>query len=477
MKHYHPSRLVQAAQAVAPPEAEWVTIEGVRLIEVGTFPLSTGLTTFTFEDLADAVKAAEEDPSVSKPRLKLGHVEGEGWQAGEPSFGNFFNLRLANNGLAIEADMETVKWLAEIMPIAYPNRSIEGKFGYDAPSGRQYRFVIEAVALLGVELPGVTTLEDLRELYDNPEVNIVTTAVLKAARATVNVHAQVDAEDVRRAFMEQVAQGDRYWWFPRSMQLDPNELIAVDDDSGDLYKIPFTISGRTISFGDPTPVYVQYVDDEEKAKEEEQKTAASVVRYTKAASRRNRVRQEVTMNPEELRAQLGLAADATDEEVTAAIAAGQAAIQAAASSSTEEESTEGEESTEEESTEGQVAVTATAGQGVTLDPVAFAQMQEDARAGREARNEQLRTSREGFVDAAIQAGKFPPARRGHYLKLMAKDDKGTREFINSLEENVIPVVEAGAASSEETLGNDSDTYPDAWLTESERQRISAARGG
>jgi hypothetical protein len=336
--------------------------------------------------------------------------------------------------------------------------------------------VIEAVALLGVELPGVTTLEDLRELYDDPEVNIVTTAT-KAARASVTVHAQVDAEDVRRAFMEQVAQGDRYWWFPRSMQLDPNELIAMDDDTGDLFRIPFTISGRSINFGDPTPVYIEYVDDESAIKEQE-KTAASVVKYTKAASRRNRPTQEVMMTPEELRAQLGLAADATDEQVSAAIAAGQAALAASSGaddSDDDGDNTDDSDDTVDTNTEQREPVAASAGQGVTLDPAAFQQLQRDARAGREAREQQVRQSREGFVDAAIKAGKFPPARRDHYLKLMAADESGTRQFIDGLEENVIPVVEAGAASSEETFMGDQSAYDPSWLSDAERARIRAAQ--
>jgi hypothetical protein len=45
---------------------------------------------------------------------------------------------------------------------------------------------------------------------------------------------------------------------------------------------------------------------------------------------------------------------------------------------------------------------------VTVDQATFAQMQADAKAGREARNEQIKARREKVVDDAIKAGKFPP---------------------------------------------------------------------
>lgn len=454
-----------------------VTVKGIPIVETGLFDLSTGQVSFTEEDLADAVLAAEEDDSVKRPRLKLGHVEG-GWQAGEPSFGNFYNLRLSDDKQQILADLETVDWLAEIMPLAYPNRSIEGDLGWKSPTGHFYRFVIHAVSLLGVEIPGVTSLEDLRDLYINPEVSIVAKAG-ERQKPRVTIHAQVDAEDVRRKFMEVVAQGDRYWWWVRSMRLNPNELIAMDDETGDLFRIPFDINDRDVTFGDPVPVYVEYIDDPAK-----EQVAAS---WKAAASRRPSKQRGGRMDPKQLRQKLGLPEDATDEQVEAKLAV-------AASAGNGEETqpppaTPGQPTTapdeggdEEQKAKEQVkkaeeadtpppdqGLNASKGGVVTVEAAAFDRLQQDAKMGREARLAQIKAEDDAVLDGAVRAGKFAPARREHFSKLMAADRQGTRQLIASLAENVIPVSEEGSGASTETEQVQA-AYPDEWLTPAERAR-------
>lgn len=77
------------------------------------------------------------------------------------------------------------------------------------------------------------------------------------------------------------------------------------------------------------------------------------------------------------------------------------------------------------------------------------------------------------VDAAIRAGKFPPARAIHYERLMAADPIGTRQLLIELapalpmqELGGVPAapVRAGAAASEEA-------YPKEWL----RGRVGAKK--
>lgn len=141
------------------------TIKDVEVVSTGTYDLGSGKTTFTAEDLADAVLAAT-DPTVVAPRIKLGHVDKrfEGDLDGEPAFGTVANMRLDNNGQTIKADLEGVPaWLADSMESAFPGRSIEGGFGFKAPSGRDYKLVVSNLALLGTTWPGVTSLDDLKQ--------------------------------------------------------------------------------------------------------------------------------------------------------------------------------------------------------------------------------------------------------------------------------------------------------------------------
>jgi hypothetical protein len=57
------------------------------------------------------------------------------------------------------------EWLAKVMAIAYPNRSIEGNFDVETVTGSHYELVITAVSLLGVYWPGCQVLEDLPLWY------------------------------------------------------------------------------------------------------------------------------------------------------------------------------------------------------------------------------------------------------------------------------------------------------------------------
>lgn len=145
-------------------------IEGVRLVQVGMeFPAATGPITFTFEDLADMVQAAS-DPTLPRSRVKLGHDDprfnNNYFFDGEPSFGFLENFRLVNDGYGIDVDLTSVpQWLSAVAPVAWPSRSLEGWFNFEAPSGKTYRFVVTALAMLGVTWPGVVTLPDLPSYY------------------------------------------------------------------------------------------------------------------------------------------------------------------------------------------------------------------------------------------------------------------------------------------------------------------------
>jgi hypothetical protein len=116
------------ADLVIPAAPVLVTLPDIELCAVGTWKISTGETTFTYEDLANCV-AALDCPGVRNPVLKLGHDEEDGpnvrWD-GEPAVGWVDGMHLVNDGAKIAGDFAGMpSWLADILPSAYPDRSVE----------------------------------------------------------------------------------------------------------------------------------------------------------------------------------------------------------------------------------------------------------------------------------------------------------------------------------------------------------------
>ena len=191
---------------------ELVTVEAVTILSTGTYSLGLnyvedGLgTTFTESDLASAV-AAQDDPQVRTPILKLGH--GEGLVPGLPAFGQLADLRLSEDGQSLLCDLTGVpRWLAEVMPTAWPSRSIEGcELKTDT---REHRFVVTALSLLGIEMPGVTRLPELEAWFGADVPEGVTIPDVSATTAAVD--AQADADDVRRAFYSTIGRNESDWW-------------------------------------------------------------------------------------------------------------------------------------------------------------------------------------------------------------------------------------------------------------------------
>lgn len=91
---------------------------------------------------------------------------------------------------------------------------------------------------------------------------------------------------------------------------------------------------------------------------------------------------------------------------------------------------------------------------VVMDAAAHRQMQEDARAGREARDQQLATERRAHVDAAVREGRIPPASRNHWESLLAADPNALTTLQN-LAGGVIPLEEQGHGDNpQSTSAND-----------------------
>jgi ATP-dependent protease ClpP protease subunit len=78
----------------------------------------------------------------------------------------------------------------------------------------------------------------------------------------------------------------------------------------------------------------------------------------------------------------------------------------------------------------------------TIDADVLAQLQADAAQGRAAREEQVSARRVAKVDAAIRAGKLPPAARDRWLTNLAADEETFTATLDGLQP-VIPTAELG----------------------------------
>lgn len=180
----------------------------VELVAVGSWNASTGRVTVTLDDLQAAL-AARECPGVHNPVIKLGHDEptpGDNrirWD-GTPAVGWVSNMRLSTNDAKLLGDYTGVPaWLIDVMPSAYPQRSIEIQRDFRCQIGHTHPFVITAVSLLGIFPPAVgviRSLNDVQALY-----TLAASDGHPAAEVTASIAAHLAAPvttDTRRPLTE-----------------------------------------------------------------------------------------------------------------------------------------------------------------------------------------------------------------------------------------------------------------------------------
>lgn len=494
------------------------TIPNVPIVSTGTYHLASGMTTFTQEHLEAAV-ASQDDPAVTAPRLKIGHESDFG--DGEPSFGTVTNMYLGDNNQTIYGDYVGVPvWLAELMPTAYPARSIEGAFDYAPGEDKPpHALLITAVSLLGVVAPGVSTLEDLPDLYGEkaPDgLEIIATKDIVAGKKIIamavggdmpknTVTAAVSVDDVRREFYDSLDSNQSWWWICR-VEIDPMQLI-VDDEEGGLWRVPYDPTGSEITFEDAIEVEIVYVDvgsqEATAAKAAVKGEGKVLASYNSLADSRPDAKEKGAKVPKakaktkmakakQLRASLGLSEDATEKEVAAAL---KEASELLASDSDEDDDESDEDDDEDEEVDddeddedsddddeddddapgGDDDVEAGT---VRVDKGTLDELKKNSDMGVKARKEQLKKEREDELSAAVKAGKFPRARKGHWRKLWKNDPEGTKAAIGELEPNLVPVDERGSGESDDVeAGDGAGTYDSSWLSPDERQRIAAAKSG
>lgn len=501
-------------------------VHNVEICAVGIeYPLASGPKTFTPEDLLQAV-ASQDDPAIQAPRVWLGHPDDQRFHAGrtspvgsaEPALGKVTGMRVEDEGMVLVGDvMGCPTWLAKILASAYPSRSIEGFQNAETVTGQKWDLVITDLALLGVVWPGVTTLEDLSALYsaEGPEGVEVKEDEVSIAAARGRVFAQSALEKVRMAFVAALPDLDIPGWpWIRAILQDPNELI-VDDDEGGLWMVAYDAANEDdIKFSAPVKKKIQYVNASQKRDPHARTLLANMLTdgrqvaaswEDRTASRPDNDPGGHSMTPEQLRANLGLPADATDEQVQARLQELQAAAGGPSPDQTGEPGSRGPDAPPDPATvtpPAQPGAPSTAGvtpeapspdqageagsRGPVAPPVAasgslpegmvavpaeaWASMQSSVQtiSARNAQDEVAADER--LVAQALQDGKFYPYQRDYYLARIK--DANTRDAFRhlltaapadgGLMANLVPITARGGDTP---VDAQADAYPADWLPE------------
>jgi hypothetical protein len=482
-----------------------VTVPGVEILRVGyEWLTSTGVFTFTIEDLLSAA-AAEENPHIVAPVIKFGHIDPRFGNDGDFAVGRIKNLRVENNDTLLVGDYVGMPlWLASVLPSAYPRRSIEAEWRAmsqkDQPTWDG--FFLTAVALLGAYYPACASLADLEAFWtgedppfysaetgevvpmsvaveamtkEDDEVEGVVRAVKRAKRVLASntqpvapapsVAATVEVSDLMRTWWDTVrAEEFGPWAWVVEIFLDPPELI-VDDGDGNLFRQSYEFEGDEIEFGEKEKVKRQYVSARHVAATQRgtQNLVASFATYEDAVCAtvpEDQIPEEgdVQIDPAIL-SSLGLAADASEADINAALAA-RLGAEPGEGEGEEQESETPPATPPPDPAPETPAPTASVPDGYQLvDAAAWAEMQRTHQAMQEQVRAQATQDRDQFLRTAVREGRFPPASLTTYQAMWDGDPKGTKEFVLKLAAGTVPV----EARAVDEIEDDGDPAVPSWM--------------
>jgi len=141
---------------------ELQNIEGVEIFSVGIWNGDP----YTNEDLDEMIRAFDENKATLKPFLKLGHNQEQKLiqNDGLPAAGWIDNLRREGEKLVADFVNLPKKIFQLIERGAYKKVSSEIYWNVDF-NGKVYKRMLSAVALLGANMPAVSSLDDILDLY------------------------------------------------------------------------------------------------------------------------------------------------------------------------------------------------------------------------------------------------------------------------------------------------------------------------
>jgi hypothetical protein len=294
------------------------------------------------------------------------------------------------------------------------------------------------------------------------------------------VKASVSVEEISRKYYESAG----YSMWITAMHVDPLELVTSDDASGKFYRVPVEMDAKGgFAFGDPQEVAIVYQDVKTAASalpyrwesrkvsllaagkddsghdlappatpepaeapkvERELPPAEAIKRVASATATKtpdatpaagsSPTTEEVSgvakPDPTKLREALGLTADASDEDVRAALA----------SAVPEAPKVEGGPS----DPASVLSAIPNDGSAIVMDRENYTALVKLAKRGDEAYEAMKRGERDSYLGAACKAGRFPVSRLQAYKDMWDKAPDETRAFVELMPANSVPVVAAGA---------------------------------
>lgn len=300
---------------------------------------------------------------------------------------------------------------------------------------------------------------------------------LGAVKATVSV------EDISRKYYESAG----YSMWITAMHVDPLELIASDDTNGKFYRIPVELKGDQFTFGDPQEVAIVYEDvkaaatalpyrwgskaaamavvgkaaeggsggnitltggrpiapDVSPAGAAIRKMAATQTPDAESAAAGSTTEdKEASVDAAKLREALGLAADASDEDVRTAMASALPVTPPAPASVPDPQAV-------------LTAVPPSAGGAMLIDPENYKTLVSMAAKGERAFAEMQANKRDSVLDRAVRDGRFPVSRLSTYQAMWDKDPVATEAYIGMMPKNTVPTMSVGLLAAEVSQ-NDTD---------------------
>jgi hypothetical protein len=152
------------------------------------------------------------------------------------------------------------------------------------------------------------------------------------------------------------------------------------------------------------------------------------------------------MDPAKIREALGLSADASDDQVTAALVTAGLATAAPPAPAVEpvQASLFDPPAPKAPAARPEVEMAGT----MRVDASAWQAAQDRIKRLEAAEARHREAERDQIIAEAVKAGKFAPARREHWVRLWNADPEGARQAIDGLAKNVIPVMASGYSDSD-----------------------------
>jgi hypothetical protein len=154
------------------------------------------------------------------------------------------------------------------------------------------------------------------------------------------------------------------------------------------------------------------------------------------------------------RKRLGLAADADEAAVMAALAADVPPATAPTEPADPAEPTPTDPATPPAVPASIAATGAAAGVGVFVDSATLAAIQAQAAKGETAYQAMAAADRDRTIETAVHDGKIPRARVPHWVTYWKSDPEGAKQALASMPKNLVPVAASGYAGGDEDPADD-----------------------